>query len=203
MIRSTSGLDMCFRFFSIIKIQASITVLAFLIINLFFVSSNSYARVFISKDEALRLAFPDSDTIEKQSLFLSKTEVESIEKLGRSKLDSRLFLFYVGKKNGEAIGYAAIDTHTVRTKSQTIIVVINPDGSLKYTEILAFFEPLEYKPTEGWINLFKDKKISDGIKIGYDIPNISGATLSSNGTANAVKKVLSVFEVVIKGAKKD
>ena len=89
---------MCFRFFSIIKIQASITVLAFLIINLFFVSSNSYARVFISKDEALRLAFPDSDTIEKQSLFLSKTEVESIEKLGRSKLDSRLFLFYVGKK---------------------------------------------------------------------------------------------------------
>jgi hypothetical protein len=194
---------MCFRFFSIIKIQASITVLAFLIINLFFVSSNSYARVFISKDEALRLAFPDSDTIEKQSLFLSKNEVESIEKLGRSKLDSRLFLFYVGKKNGEAIGYAAIDTHTVRTKSQTIIVVINPDGSLKYTEILAFFEPPEYKPTEGWINLFKDKKISDGIKIGYDIPNISGATLSSNGTANAVKKVLSVFEVVIKGAKKD
>ena len=75
--------------------------------------------MFISKDEALRLAFPDSDTIEKQSLFLSKTEVESIEKLGRSKLDSRLFLFYVGKKNGEAIGYAAIDTHTVRTKSQS------------------------------------------------------------------------------------
>ncbi len=203
MIRSTSGLDMCFRFFSIIKIQASITVLAFLIINLFFVSSNSYARVFISKDEALRLAFPDSDTIEKQSLFLSKNEVESIEKLGRSKLDSRLFLFYVGKKNGEAIGYAAIDTHTVRTKSQTIIVVINPDGSLKYTEILAFFEPLEYKPTQNWIDLYKNKKISDGLKIGYDIPNISGATLTSNATSNAIKKVLAVFDVVIKGVNKD
>jgi len=203
MIRSTSGLDMCFRLFSIIKIQASLIVLAFLIINLFFVSSNSYARVFISKDEALKLAFPDSDTIEKQSLFLSKTDVESIEKLGRAKLNSRLFLFYVGKKNGEAIGYAAIDTHTVRTKSQTILVVINPDGSLKYTEILAFFEPLEYKPTESWIDLFKDKKITNGIKIGYDIPNISGATLSSNSTANAVKKILAVFEIVVKGAKKD
>jgi len=194
---------MCFRFFSIIKIQANIAVLAFLIINLLFISSNSYARVFVSKDEALKLAFPDSDTIEKQSLFLSKTEVESIEKLGRSKLDSRLFLFYVGKKNGEAIGYAAIDTHTVRTKSQTILVVINPDGSLNYTEILAFFEPLEYKPTERWIDLFKDKKITNGIKIGYDIPNISGATLSSNSTANAVKKILAVFEIVVKGAKKD
>jgi len=203
MIRSTSGLDMCFRFFSIIKIQASITVLAFLIINLFFVSSNSYARVFISKDEALRLAFPDSDTIEKQSLFLSKTEVESIEKLGRSKLDSRLFLFYVGKKDGEAIGYAVIDTHTVRTKSQTILVVINPDGSLNYTEILAFFEPLEYKPTQNWIDLYKNKKISDGLKIGYDIPNISGATLTSNATSNAIKKVLAVFDVVIKGVNKD
>jgi len=194
---------MCFRFFSIIKIQASVIVLAFLIINLLFVSSNLYARVFISKAEALKLAFPDSDTIEKQSLFLSKTEVESIEKLGRSKLDSRLFLFYVGKKDGEAIGYAAIDTHTVRTKSQTILVVINPDGSLNYTEILAFFEPLEYKPTSNWIDLYKNKKIDDGLKIGYDIPNISGATLTSNGTVNAIRKVLSVFEVLIKGVNKD
>lgn len=194
---------MCSKYCSLVKIESSFIVLAFLIINLFFVSSNSYARVFISKDEALKLAFPDSDTIEKQSLFLSKTDVESIEKLGRSKLDSRLFLFYVGMKNGEAIGYAAIDTHTVRTKSQTILVVINPDGSLNYTEILAFFEPLEYKPTESWIDLFKDKKITNGIKIGYDIPNISGATLSSNSTANAVKKILAVFEIVVKGTKKD
>ena len=203
MIRSTSGLDMCFRLFSIIKIQTSVIVLAFLIINLFFVSSNSYARVFISKDEALKLAFPDSDTIDKKSFFLKPEQIVAIEKLSKTKVDSKLFLLYIGKKDGQPTGYAAIDTHTVRTKSQTILVVINPDGSLNYTEILAFFEPLEYKPTESWIDLFKDKKITNGIKIGYDIPNISGATLSSNSTANAVKKILAIFEIVVKGAKKD
>ena len=163
----------------------------------------SSAKVFISKDEALKLAFPQADTIEKKSFFLKSGQIDAIEKLSRSKVNSKLFLFYVGKKDGEALGYAAIDTHTVRTKTQTIIVVINPDGSLNYTEILAFFEPLEYKPAQRWVDLFKGKKIGEGIKIGYDIPNISGATLTSSETANAVKKVLAVFEVLIKGAAKE
>jgi hypothetical protein len=194
---------MSFKSFSKRIKEAGICVLTFLIISLFFINGNSYAKVFISKDEALKLAFPDSDTIEKKAYFLTKAQIDSIEKLSRSKVDSKLFLFYIGKKDGKAIGYSAIDTHIVRTKSQTIIVVINPDGSLNYTEILAFFEPLEYKPTQNWINLYKNKKLSDGLKIGYDIPNISGATLTSNVTANAVKKILAVFEVVIKGATKD
>ena len=183
--------------------QSGICVLVFLLISLFLINDNSYAKVFVSKDEALNLAFPGSDTIEKKSFFLTNDQIGSIEQLSRTKVDSKLFLFYIGIKDGEPIGYAAIDTHTVRTKSQTIIVVVNPDGSLNYTEILAFFEPLEYKPTQSWIDLYKNKKISDGLKIGYDIPNISGATLTSNGTANAVKKVLAVFEIVIKGAKQD
>ena len=203
MIRSTSGLDMCSKVCSIIKVESIILALAFLLITLFFIPESLHAKVFISKDEALKLAFPGSDTIDKKSFFLKPEQIVAIEKLSKTKVDSKLFLLYIGKKDGQPTGYAAIDTHTVRTKSQTILVVINPDGSLKYTEILAFFEPLEYKPTESWIDLFKDKKITNGIKIGYDIPNISGATLSSNSTANAVKKILAVFEIVVKGAKKD
>ncbi len=187
----------------IIKVESIILALAFLLITLFFIPKSLDAKVFISKNEALKLAFPGSDTIDKKSFFLKPEQIVAIEKLSKTKVDSKLFLLYIGKKDGQPTGYAAIDTHTVRTKSQTILVVINPDGSLKYTEILAFFEPLEYKPTESWIDLFKDKKITNGIKIGYDIPNISGATLSSNGTANAVKKILAVFEIVVKGAKKD
>ncbi len=187
----------------IIKVESIILALAFLLLTLFFIPESLHAKVFISKDEALRLAFPDSDTIDKKSFFLKPEQIVAIEKLSKTKVDSKLFLLYIGKKDGQPTGYAAIDTHTVRTKSQTILVVINPDGSLKYTEILAFFEPLEYKPTESWIDLFKDKKITNGIKIGYDIPNISGATLSSNSTANAVKKILAVFEIVVKGEKKD
>ncbi|NIX14944.1 MAG: FMN-binding protein [Candidatus Dadabacteria bacterium] len=182
---------------------AGFIVSSLLILTVVLIADNSSARVFLTKDEALKLAFADADTIEKESFFLKPEQIAAIEKLSKTKVSSRLFLFYIGKKDGREVGYAAIDTHTVRTKTQTIMVVVNPDGSLKYTEILAFFEPPEYKPTERWLDLFKGKKIGDGIKIGYDIPNISGATLSSNGTANAVKKVLAVFEVVIRGAGKD
>ncbi len=159
----------------------------------------AYARVFITKDKALELAFSDADKIEKKSYILNKDQVNKIEKLSRSKLESKLFLFYVGIKDGSPSGYAAIDTHTIRTKTQTIMVVINPDGTLNYTEILAFYEPLEYKATQNWVDLYSGKKISDKLKIGYDIPNISGATLTSYGMASAVRKILAAFEVLIKG----
>lgn len=192
---------MCFKLLSnkIIR-EAGKLISASLIINILLISPNLYAKVFMPKDEALKVAFPNADTIEKKSYFLKPEQINDVEELSKTKVGSKLFLLYIGKKDGRDVGYAAIDTHTVRTKTQTIIVVINPDGSLNYTEILAFFEPLEYKLTEGWIDLFKGRKLSDGIKIGYDIPNISGATLSSNATANAVKKVLAIFEVVIRGA---
>jgi len=96
------------KYCSLVKIESSFIVLAFLIINLFFVSSNSYARVFISKDEALKLAFPDSDTIDKKSFFLKPEQIVAIEKLSKTKVDSKLFLLYIGKKDGQPTGYAAI-----------------------------------------------------------------------------------------------
>jgi len=172
-------------------------IASFLILSLLFLAENSSAKVFIGKDEALKLAFPNADALEKKSYLLTAGQIDEIEKLSRTKLDSKLFLFYVAMKDGTPIGYAAIDTHTVRTKTQTIMVVINPDGSLKYTEVLAFYEPIEYKATQNWIDLYKDKSLKDGLKVGYDIPNITGATLTSNSTANAVKKILAVFEVAV------
>ncbi len=178
-------------------------VLLLIVVSIVLITDYSAATVFLTKDEALGLAFPEAKNIEKKSFFLTNDQVDTIQKTARTKVESKLFLFYVGRKDGEVLGYAAIDTHIVRTKSQTIMVVLNPDGSHRYTEILAFFEPPEYKASQNWLDLFRNKKIDEGLRIGKDIPNITGATLTSHSTANAVKKVLAVYEVLIKGAEKD
>ena len=73
--------------------------------------------------------------------------------------------------------------------------VINPDGSLRQTEVLAFFEPPDYQARSNWIELFEGKTSEDSLKIGKDIPNITGATITADSLSQATRRVLAVFKV--------
>jgi Na+-translocating ferredoxin:NAD+ oxidoreductase RnfG subunit len=161
--------------------------------------SSSFSKVYMTKDEALRLAFPNAEQIEKKTVFLSEEQVKKIESIARSKLKSKLYIFYLGKKEGKTLGYAVIDTHLLRTVTETIMVVINPDGTLRQVEILAFFEPPDYMPGDSWINLFRSKTLNDSLRIGRGIPNITGATITSNAIVEAVRRIMAVFDVAVRG----
>ena len=54
--------------------------------------------------------------------------VLKVEQRARVRLASRLVTMYVGRKDGAIVGYAFIETHTVRSLPETILVVIDPDG---------------------------------------------------------------------------
>ena len=73
--------------------------------------------------------------------------------------------------------------------------VINPDGTLRQAEILAFFEPPEYMAGDKWIGLFDNKEAGDSMKLGKDIPNITGATITANSLTSSIRRVLAVFDV--------
>ncbi len=151
----------------------------------------------MKRDEALRTAFPGADEIEKREIFLTEEQAREIEALSRAKVDTRLYIIYVGKKGEEVLGYAIIDTHTLRTKTETVMFVVNPDGKLRQAEILAFFEPQEYMPGDNWIAIFYGKGAEDSLKPGKDIPNITGATITSNSLAQTTRQILAVVKVAL------
>lgn len=153
----------------------------------------------MKKDEALKMAFPKAERIEEIQIFLDKSEVDRIESKARVKLDSRLFIFYKGLKDNNISGYAIIDTHKLRTKTETVIYVLEPDGKLKNTEILAFFEPSDYEPGSKWLDLYKNRRLDESLRLGRDIPNITGATITSNEFTKSVRKILAIYEVAVSG----
>ena len=121
-------------------------------------SSPLVAKVYHTRDSALKNAFSDADTIEKKTLFLDDEDVKKIEALAKVKLDTKIFTFYIGKKKEAVLGYVIFGSHVIRTKPEVYMVVINPDASIKFVEILAFYEPEEYLPIKKWfeeINGFK------------------------------------------------
>ncbi|MEW6146287.1 MAG: FMN-binding protein [Thermodesulfobacteriota bacterium] len=155
----------------------------------------------MKRDEALALAFPGADRISKREVILTEEQSREIESLSKSKLSTRLYIIYEGFKGDTSLGYAIIDTHTLRTKTETVMFVINPDGTLRQTEILAFFEPPEYMPGNNWIALFYGKSIKDPLKPGRDIPNITGATITSDSLSRTTRQVLALAAVVLTGLK--
>lgn len=157
----------------------------------------SFAKIFYSKNEAMELAFGKGTQIELLSLFPNEQQVAKIQQLAKVKLDSGLFTFYVGKEKGKALGYAAIETGTVRTKPETLMIVLTPDGGLRNVYTLAFHEPPEYQPPERWFEQLYKRPLAE-MDFNKGVDGISGATLSTRAAVSSIRKVMAIYQVLVK-----
>lgn len=160
-----------------------------------------FSKIFYSKNEAMELAFGKDAQVEVLSLFPDKTEIAKIEADAKVKLESRMFSFYVGKKQGKILGYAAIETETVRTKPETLMVVLSPEGEIQKVTLLAFHEPPEYQAPDRWFELFNKKPLEE-LEFNKAIQGISGATLSTRSALSSVRKVVAIYQTMIKNKAK-
>ncbi|GBE37309.1 electron transport complex subunit RsxG [bacterium BMS3Bbin07] len=158
----------------------------------------SEAEVFYNKAAALRLAFPDAVRVETRALFLSEDQARRVTDLARAPLESRLVTVYIGQKaGGEVEGYAFLEQHLIRTKPETLMVVVDPKGKVGAVYVLAFFEPPEYLPSKRWIKQFIGRGLSSELQIGREIQGITGATLSTRAILKAVRRALAVHKIMI------
>jgi Na+-translocating ferredoxin:NAD+ oxidoreductase RnfG subunit len=163
-------------------------------------SGGAQAKVFYSRSEALALAFPNADHVEGQTHILTDEHVARVEALAHSPLDSKLVRIYTGFENGEVVGYAFIDVHTVRTLPEAFLIVLSPQGAVRTLRVLAFHEPLEYKPSDRWYSQFEDKSIAEPLRLGGDVHGIVGATLSARATTRGVRRALALYQVFVQNA---
>lgn len=176
--------------------------LAILFILLLSTVTSSFGTVFYSKNEALELAFGKNVQVEQLSLFPDEQQAAKIEELAKVKLESGLFTFYVGKDQGKVLGYAAIETVTVRTKPETLLIVLTADGEVRNVTTLAFHEPPEYQPPERWFEQLYKRPLAD-MDFNKGIDGISGATLSTRATVISVRKVMAIYQIMIKNQGKN
>lgn len=156
------------------------------------------AQVFKSQDLALRQAFPENASLQRKTLFLTDEQINTIQEKAKTKVDSKVVTYYTGVKGDSVLGFAYFESGIVRTKPATYMVVLHPDGEIKYVDILAFYEPLDYLPAPNWLSLFESKVLSTGLWPGRDIHNITGATLTTRAITLGIRKVLAIHGLVTK-----
>jgi hypothetical protein len=157
--------------------------------------------VFHSREEALALAFPGDTRLEPVTVVLTDAQAAEVKALAGVELESKLFSYHRGTRNGHLVGYAVIDSHDVRTLPEAILAVLSPDGAVERVVILAFYEPPEYRAPERWLEQFHGRRLeTDGWRVGRDIHGITGSTFTTNAIRNALRKIVALHAVVMKPA---
>jgi Na+-translocating ferredoxin:NAD+ oxidoreductase RnfG subunit len=167
-----------------------------LVIVFFLAGVTADAQVIMTKDEALRAAFPGME-LERSTAFLSDVERSAIRDAAKARVESKVITYYVARKEGEFVGAAFFETMTVRTMPATIMVVIDPDTSVRMVELLAFYEPPDYRPSDRWLRQFAGTGPTSDLYLKRGIHAISGATLSAQAITESVRRLLATFTSVV------
>ena len=163
----------------------------------------AHAVVYHSQREALALAFPDSDRIDRRDFLLSDAQAAAVEKLSSAPLVSRIATLHIGWRDDTLLGYAVIDVHTVRTLPEALMVVLAPDASVRSVLLLAFHEPTDYRPSDRWYRQFEGKRLGPDLQLMRGVHGVSGATLSARSATRSVRRALALHRVLVAGQREE
>lgn len=168
----------------------------FLVLTMALAARTVSATIYYSKKEAMELAFGKGAAVEVLSIFLTDSQIAAVEKMAEVKLESKLYSFYSGKREGAVLGYAAIESHNVRTKPETLMILLTASGELDGIHVLAFHEPPDYQPPERWFARLYGRRLEE-LELNRGVDAISGATLSTRAALASVRKVIALYQVAI------
>ncbi len=155
----------------------------------------SHAKVFLSQEEALRLAFPGGAEFARETAFLTDEEARAVEKDCSGPLDSKIITYYVA--GGPAQGPTAyFDTHIVRTLPETIMIVVTPEGTIGRIDILSFSEPQDYLLKERWMAQLPGRGLDEELSLRRGVRPMTGATLSARAIVDSARRILSVHRTL-------
>ncbi len=152
----------------------------------------AHAEVYLTENQAAQIFFPGI-TLNAIWVTLNPNEVRAIEKSSGERVHLKRIRVLSGPQHEMMIMDQVLGKHEYITYA----VAILPDGKIKGIEILEYRETYGYEIRDAqWRKKFEGKSIRDLLKLDKDIPNISGATLSSAHVTNGVRRILQTYEII-------
>lgn len=158
-----------------------------------------YATTYLTIAQAQKLCFPEATQFVSADVKLNREQMKSIEKDSgvRVRLDAqKVWRVLAGDKS---LGWFIQDEVLGKHEFIQWVLALNADGSVKQIEILDYRETYGYEiRNEKWRAQFHGKQHGAKLKLDDDIKNISGATLSCRHITDGVKRLLSLYELMLK-----
>ena len=149
----------------------------------------------VTREEALAAVYPGA-TVEAERVFLTAEQTRRVAELARADVPSALVARYVARRDGQIVGRAYVDTHVVRTKRESLLISLEPQGRVRRIDVTAFLEPREYLALEPWLRQYNAKPLDNDLALQRSIRSMAGATLTAQATNEAVRRVLALDRVL-------
>ncbi len=166
---------------------------------LMLLSGSVKATQYLSLMQAQAQLFPAATSFQAVTPSVSPANVQAINQAAglTGALPTRTT--WRAMKQKTALGWVVADHVIGKHDYIDFAVAIGPDGKV------AGFEVLAYRETYGgqvrspaWRSQFIGKQEQDPVLAGQDISVISGATLSSAHLAQAIKRILTYWQLVLR-----
>lgn len=169
--------------------------LAIGVVCLALAASVAAAGPLLTRDEALELAYPGA-TFAAERVFLTAEQQRRAAAAAGLEVTSALVARYVASIDGTVAGRAYVDTHTVRTKKESLLISLDAAGKVKRVDTTAFLEPTEYQAPEAFLNQYRGRTLTDDLRLQRAIRPVAGATLTAVAATDAVRRVLAIDAVL-------
>ena len=156
------------------------------------------AKLLISPFDALHAVYGNDVKIEKKNVLLSIDKAKVVYKQAGMPKGKKIFRTFKVKKDGKIIAYAILISRVVRSKDAAILYMISPEGVIESVEVIAFNEPPEFTPSKQYVSQFKGKTNQDTLRVGKDIPTVTGATMGARNVTDGARLALAVFDMLFR-----
>lgn len=160
--------------------------------------SSAYATESLTIDQAQKIFFAQAIRFEEATIKLSSDQVELIKEIAGVRQRNKEQKLWRAFSKDKFLGWVLIDDVIGKHENITYATAISTEGEVVGVEILAYRETHGHEiKRKDWRDKLKGKKLADPFKLDVDVPNISGATLSSRNLIDGVKRMLAIHKVVL------
>jgi Na+-translocating ferredoxin:NAD+ oxidoreductase RnfG subunit len=179
-------------------ISDSLTRISYFVVLLLGLSAGvnrSAAEQFVSFAEAKILCYTNATRFEDVQFRLSLADRKAIESASGVKVRNSEARLAKAWSNSAVLGTIWLDHVVGKHELIDYVVAISPEGKVTQVEILEYREHYGGQIRQAdWRAQFKGKTAEAPLRLGRDIYNISGATLSCRHVTEGVKRVLATFQ---------
>ncbi len=161
------------------------------------VASPAAATDYLTLEQAQRVLIPQAASFRPVAVALSDAQRKRIGKLAGTPQRTAQPKIWQALDGKRTLGWVFVDEVIGKHEFITYAVAISPDGQVLGVEIMS------YRESKGgqirnprWRAQFKGKSSQDRLRLGKDIANISGATLSCRNVTDGVKRLLVLQSVL-------
>ncbi len=174
----------------------------FISIFFLFVAGSASAKHLMTVDKAMSKMFKKHTRYDIKRQTLTSEQIAQLEEdadITFKGTHAHDIVIYTVYQDNAVMGYAFEDTVFGKWGPIHFLMGVNLDGSVKEIRILDF-EEIRGKGASKrrFLKQYKKKTIHDPIRIRRDIDGISGATVTSRSMTDGVRKLVHVFNSLIK-----